>query len=139
MGWNSGGGGGALTINTNHVFTDETARDSYFMANPLEKKTGLLVSAGAGFWQWDSITWISKTGLIKGAKGDKGDTNVSQGYTHTQAIPSGNWIIQHDLNKIVDVEVIVGGELVKPDIVFNNLNRVTLIFCEPVTGTAELN
>jgi hypothetical protein len=63
-----------LNINKNHIFADNTARDTYFTANPTEKKKSTLISVGAGYQMWEGANWIDKTALIKGAKGDKGDT-----------------------------------------------------------------
>ncbi len=68
-----GTGGSAFTINKNHIFADNTARDSYFALNPTEKEDGVLISVGFGYQEYNGVNWIEKSPILKGNKGDKGD------------------------------------------------------------------
>jgi len=47
--WVSTTGGGSFTIDDNHFFADNAARDTYFTTNPTEKEDGVLISVGL----WD--------------------------------------------------------------------------------------
>ncbi len=76
---------GGLSINPNHFFADNTARDTYFVANPTEKEVDTFISVGVGYQQWDGTIWQDKTAVVKGAKGDKGDTGAT-GATGEQGI-----------------------------------------------------
>ena len=51
-------------INSNHIFEDNTARDTYFTANPTEKVSSLIISVGVGYQEWNGTVWIAKTGLV---------------------------------------------------------------------------
>ena len=55
-----------LTIDSNHVFLNNTARDAYFDANPGEKVVGVLISVGSGYQEWSGTEWIDKTAIIAG-------------------------------------------------------------------------
>ena len=64
--------GGGLVINPNHIFTDNIARDNYFTTNPTEKVTGIYISVGTDFQQWDGTVWLDKTAVITGVPGADG-------------------------------------------------------------------
>ncbi|HUV84225.1 MAG TPA: hypothetical protein VMV86_00865 [Methanosarcinales archaeon] len=68
--------GGGLVINPNHIFVDTTARDDYFTANPTELVTGIYISVGAGFQQWDGAVWLDKTAVVTGPIGPTGLTGA---------------------------------------------------------------
>lgn len=51
-------------INSNHIFVDNTARDTYFTANPAEKVNSLIISVGSGYQEWNGTAWIAKTGIV---------------------------------------------------------------------------
>ena len=74
--WNqlSGGSGGGFVMNPNHIFTNNQARDDYFVLHPEELVTGILVSVGEGFHQWDGTLWVSKTAILTGPPGPIGET-----------------------------------------------------------------
>jgi len=67
-----GGGGSSLAINANHFFADDTARDAYFTAHPAELVSGLFVSVGSGYQQWDGAAWQDKTAVVRGPAGIDG-------------------------------------------------------------------
>lgn len=58
--------------------------------------------------------------------------------THTQSVPSDTWTIQHALKRHPVVTVIVGGELVEPDVYYPSVGAVLIEFAEPTAGTAVL-
>jgi len=66
------GTGGSLAIDDNHFFVDNTARDSYFTSNPDEKVTGVFISVGAGYQQWNGTSWVDKTAVVTGPTGSTG-------------------------------------------------------------------
>lgn len=77
MAWHSGGsGGGALSINENHNFADNTERDAYFTANPTELVKDVVIAVGATFQRWSGTAWIDTTYIVKGPKGDTGATGA---------------------------------------------------------------
>ena len=51
-------------INSNHIFADNIARDTYFIANPTEKVPSLIISVGSGYQEWNGTAWIAKTGIV---------------------------------------------------------------------------
>ena len=67
---------GGLVININHIFADNIARDNYFTTNPTEKVTGIYISVGTGFQQWDGTTWLDKTAVVTGPMGATGIPGV---------------------------------------------------------------
>jgi len=68
-GFFNGSSSSVFVINTAHVFADDAARDVYFTANPTEKVTGLLISVGSGYQEWDGATWGAKTAVVQGNAG----------------------------------------------------------------------
>lgn len=64
--------GGGLVIDPNHIFADNIARDNYFTTNPTERITGIYISVGTGFQQWDGATWLDKTAVVTGPIGADG-------------------------------------------------------------------
>jgi len=63
---------GVLEITSAHTFSDNTARDAYFVAHASEKKKGLNIIVGTGVQNWNGSTWTSVTPVYKGPKGDTG-------------------------------------------------------------------
>lgn len=78
-------GGGGFTIDQNHFFADNAARDTYFdspdphLDELVSRET--IISVGAGFQRWDGATnpgtyvntnWTTITGLVTGPAGSQG-------------------------------------------------------------------
>lgn len=63
-------------MNPAHVFADNTARDAYFTSNPAERTPFTLISVGEGWQEWSGTAWVSKTQVLTGPRGLKGDTPV---------------------------------------------------------------
>ena len=61
-------------------------------------------------------------------------------YLHTQTTASDTWVIVHNLNKFPAVSVIdsAGNEVIG-DVIYNDVNQVTLRFEGGFKGTATLN
>ena len=69
------GGGGdssSLAIDDNHFFDDNTARDAYFVTNADELETGVFISVGAGYQQYNGTSWVDKTAVVTGPTGTAG-------------------------------------------------------------------
>ena len=71
IGWGDISGGG-LVIDPNHIFVDNLARNDYFTTNPAELITGIYISVDTGFQLWDGASWVDKTAVVTGPKGDTG-------------------------------------------------------------------
>jgi len=84
-----------------------------------------------------------KDGILQGVLVDGGGGTPVDGDKHfqfIQAVPSNSWVIQHNLEKNPSVEVIdSAGSTVEGDVVYNDLNRITLTFSAPFAGTAFCN
>lgn len=102
-----GTGGSAFTINKNHIFADNTARDSYFALNPTEKEDGILISVGSGYQEYNGANWIEKSPILKGNKGDKGD----KGDTGEQGLQGIHGTSGQDASEIVSANFI-GNDMV---------------------------
>jgi hypothetical protein len=72
-------------VNTNHIFADSTARDTYFTSNPSELVEGVTISVGSGYQEYNGTSWGDKTAIIKGEKGDQGIQGI-QGLKGEQGI-----------------------------------------------------
>jgi len=61
-------------------------------------------------------------------------------YFHTQTVASDTWVIEHNLNKYPSVTVIdsAGNEIIG-DVIYDDVNQVTLKFKGGFKGTATLN
>lgn len=63
----------------------------------------------------------------------------SEAYVHNQTIASSNWIINHNLNRQVIVQVYdVAGREIIASIDTNNLNQCIVTTNTPTTGTARI-
>lgn len=82
----SGGESAPWTMNPDHVFADNTERDTYFTAHPSELISGTLISVGTGFQMYNGTVWTTKTAILTGPKGDKGDDG-EQGIQGIQGEP----------------------------------------------------
>lgn len=61
-------------------------------------------------------------------------------YVHSQAIPSDNWVINHNLNIFPNIAVIdSAGTYIEGGIEYVNQNRVILTFVGGFSGTAYLS
>lgn len=66
----------------------------------------------------------------------EGDKN----YTHTQALDSDEWVINHNLNKRPSISVYdSGNNSVRYEVEFVSLNSVILRFSDAISGTADFN
>lgn len=84
-----GTGQGALVVDSNHVFADAAARDTYFDSpdphlDELENNATYII-VGSGFQLWQGATnpasylntnWLDVTGLIRGPQGNAGTNGV---------------------------------------------------------------
>lgn len=62
------------------------------------------------------------------------------GYVHHQAVASLLWVINHNLNRRVDVEVTdLGGSVMIAEITAPTLNQTRVAFVTPHTGYAIIN
>jgi hypothetical protein len=76
--------------------------------------------------------------LVQGPAGPSGSGDKS--YTHTQLIPSASWTVTHGLGKNPAVSVVdSAGSAVVGDIVYVNINTVTLTFSAAFAGQAFFN
>lgn len=58
-------------------------------------------------------------------------------YVHTQTIPATIWVVDHNLNSLVGVQLILpNGELAYTDTVHGTPNQTTLTFPQPTAGKA---
>lgn len=61
-------------------------------------------------------------------------------YTHTQAIPSASWSINHGLNKFSSVSIVdTSGNIVEGDVQYIDLNNITVTFSASFAGKAYIN
>jgi hypothetical protein len=67
-------------------------------------------------------------------------TSKSDNYTHVQSTPSTTWVIVHNLgyNPVVRTEDSLGGDM-EGVITHDTLNQLTILFSEPISGTAYLS
>jgi hypothetical protein len=77
---------------------------------------------------YDFATFTISTGV--------GDKN----FVFTQAVASDTWVIQHDLNKFPSVtSVNINNFEVYGEVVFNNINNLTINFSGAFSGKAFIN
>lgn len=55
-----------------------------------------------------------------------------------QAVPSTTWMINHSMDSNPDVQVIIGGQHAPADIMYTDLNNITINFSTPQSGLAIL-
>lgn len=55
-------------------------------------------------------------------------------YEHTQTLPSAGWSVTHNLGKLPNVSVIIGGETIGVAVHHVDLNTLYIPFAIPVTG-----
>jgi hypothetical protein len=61
-------------------------------------------------------------------------------YTHTQNTSSNVWVVNHNLGKNPAVSIVdTGGNEVEGDVLYVNLNSLTLTFSAPFSGKAYCN
>lgn len=61
-------------------------------------------------------------------------------YTHNQNTSASVWVINHNLNKNPAVSIVdTGGNEVEGDVLYVNLNSLTLTFSAPFSGKAYCN
>lgn len=76
--------------------------------------------------------------MVPGPQGPPGPPGpAGSTYTHIQSTPASNWIVTHNLGHYVSATIVLGdGETVVTDIEQNSVNSATLVFPNPVSGTA---
>lgn len=68
------------------------------------------------------------------------ETDADKNYHHNQTTASDTWVIIHNLNKYPSVNVInSAGDEVVGDIIYNDINQVTIKFKGSFKGSATLN
>ena len=71
--------------------------------------------------------------ILYGASGDKT-------YVHTQSASTDQWVVTHNLNKNPSVSVTdSSGNQVHPDVIYNTLNKITIVFAGANAGEAYIN
>jgi hypothetical protein len=74
-----------------------------------------------------------------GPQGPPGEAGQAANvYSHNQTNASQDWVVNHNLNKYVNVAVIVDDEEVDADVIYNSLNQVTIHFASPQVGRVEV-
>lgn|SRR5690625_705607 len=74
------------------------------------------------------------------AEGQWTAVQPDRNFIYTQASPSAEWDITHNLNKRVSVTVVdSAGTVVEGDVVINSGTRVVISFNKPFAGEAYLN
>jgi len=65
---------------------------------------------------------------------------VVPGFTYQRLNdPASNWIIDHNLNKYPQITLLDDeGNMIEADVFYNNVNQVTVVFAEPISGKAVL-
>lgn len=101
----SASSGGGLAIDSNHVFANDGARDTYFAAHKDELQKGkTFISNGNKFELWDGDTnptvysnanWQDKTAVIQGPEGPAGDPTrlIDDVNAHSDKTYSSNKIV----------------------------------------------
>lgn len=70
------------------------------------------------------------------AGGGSGDKN----YTHNQAALSASWAVNHSLGKFPAISVVdTGGNVIDPDILYVDVNNVTVSFAAATSGKVYCN
>ena len=74
------------------------------------------------------------------ASGTPGTWANTSGYTHTQAVASGTWVIVHNLGRLPSAVSVTdsGGTVFIGDVKHDSINQTTITFTAPFTGTATL-
>lgn len=68
------------------------------------------------------------------------DLNLDKNYVHNQSSAASTWTINHNLNKYPAVMIMDNsGNEIQGEIVYNNLNTITIKFNSSITGKATLN
>jgi len=81
----NGNGGGALTVPSNLIFANDTARDAYFTANPAQLSQNLFCSSNNVLEQYVNTSWVNMGVAIVGAQGAQGIQGI-QGLQGAQGI-----------------------------------------------------
>lgn len=80
------------------------------------------------------MPWVQITN-ITGPPGPPGSGGGGT-FVHTQSTPSASWVVNHNLNSVVSVQLIINGKVEYTDIDHGSPNQSTLTFPSPETGTA---
>lgn len=65
---------------------------------------------------------------------------TDKNYVHNQIASSASWVVNHNLNKFTSVVVVdSAGTVVTGEVVYDNVNTVTLNFSAPFSGKAYFN
>jgi hypothetical protein len=89
----------------------------------------------------DTNTFYTWDGSIYSEVAANGGTgSVDKNYLHNQGTPATTWSINHNLNKYPAVQVFdSGNSMVIGDVVYDDLNNITITFSAAFSGKATLN
>lgn len=73
----SGGGSSALAVRNSHIFANDTARNTYFGANPSQLVEGLTVSSGGSLQKYVDSSWSNFSLAIQGSAGNNGNDGAN--------------------------------------------------------------
>lgn len=75
-------------VTLNHTFADNTARDTYFTANPTELVDNLFIKVGAGYQQYVNSIWEASTAVVADLTSIESElsTLTTQSNNHTEQI-----------------------------------------------------
>lgn len=74
-----------------------------------------------------------------GAPGEPGPAGPAGAFfTHIQSTPAATWVVTHNLNRILPVTVTIGGEEVISDVIYGDLNTVSIVHASPVAGRVDI-
>ena len=75
-----------------------------------------------------------------GPTGPPGSSTPGSVYVHSQGTPSKTWTITHNLGKYPAVTIVDSAKTeIEADVVFLDLNHLTITFSGPTGGTATMN
>ena len=85
---------------------------------------------------WNDAGNLVFAGYTGGGGGGVDDKN----YVHNQVGASASWTVTHDLGKYPAVSVLdTGGSIIIPNVLYVDLNNVTLGFAAATSGKAVFN
>ncbi|MEH6451173.1 MAG: hypothetical protein V7765_21085, partial [Oleispira sp.] len=89
----NGGGDGALSVPSDQIFENTSARDAYFVTNPGKLIEGaqcvVLTSPPSGLYQvYKSNEWVDHSAVVVGPRGEKGDKG-DKGESGLSSLDSG--------------------------------------------------
>jgi hypothetical protein len=83
---------------------------------------------------------VTKTLNLNQQDGGSVTVSYKDTHVHTQGSPSATWVITHNMNKFPSVTVVDSGEnIVEGEVIYNNLNQLTINFSGGFSGKAYIN